>query len=368
MMLWLLILAAPLTAFGSEQEKPAPVKPRQHLLTIEGENNVTFVPAAGLNPASVEYRARIEYLVKTRSGQEIEAEAKAASKKKTRSKPRRTAKKTKKADADDEPPPTVASAVDIAIHAAEMDFLQNGQTVVQSRITRAGFQGRFMPDAPVLSVDYRNAPPPLQDLLKRFDVTAASVLLDDRARVLQPQVRLQGPLHAITETLLSIHTPIPTDVAFWEAPTQLAMGQNQTAKGMLRFEKDKSSITLPGGLVQVKVSGVLKAEGAIVGNFIKDGRYTVTGEQHYDPKSREWRMRTGQSTSRATWPTPAGVTVAHANGKMVVDSKMSGDAPPAGRQKNSRSPDGLRAANDKMVPLLLKIPDPRRAGRRFEHT
>ena len=57
-----------------------------------------------------------------------------------------------------------------------MDFLQNGQTVVQSRITRARFQGRLMPDAPVLSVDYQEAPPPLQDLLKRFDVTAASVL------------------------------------------------------------------------------------------------------------------------------------------------------------------------------------------------
>ena len=158
----------------------------------------------------------------------------------------RTAKKVKKADTDDEPAPIVASAVDIAIHAAEMDFLQNGQTVVQSRITRARFQGRLMPDAPVLNVAYREAPPVLQDLLKRFDVTAASVLLDDRARVLRRQVRLQGPLHAITETILSIHTPIPTDAAFWEAPTQLAMGQNQTAKGMLRFEKDKGSAALPG--------------------------------------------------------------------------------------------------------------------------
>ena len=152
---WLFVFAAPLAAFGSEQETAAPVKPRQHLLTIEGENNVTFVPAAGLDPFKIEYRARIEYLVKTRSGQEVEADSSSnsASKKKTRSKAARAAKKGKKADADDEPAPTVASAVDIAIHAAEMDFLQNGQTVVQSRITRARFQGRFMPDAPVLSVE-----------------------------------------------------------------------------------------------------------------------------------------------------------------------------------------------------------------------
>ena len=57
----------------------------------------------------------------------------------------------------------------------------------------------------------------------------------------------------MVETLLSIHTPIPTDVAFWEAPTQLAMGQGQTAKGSLRFEKEKGSA--PRGLVKVKVSG-----------------------------------------------------------------------------------------------------------------
>ena len=41
------------------------------------------------------------------------------------------------------------------------------------------------------------------------------------------------------ETILSIHTPIPRDVNSWEAPTQLAMGHGQTAKGMLRFEKIK---------------------------------------------------------------------------------------------------------------------------------
>ena len=345
-MLWLFVFSAPLTVFGSEQEKAPPSKPRQHLLTIEGENNVTFVPAAGLEPATVEYRARIEYLVKTRSGQEVEAETKAASKKKTRGKLARTAKKSKKADADDEPPPTVASAVDIAIHAAEMDFLQNGETVVQSRMTRAGFQGRLMPDTPVLTVDFRNAPPPFQDLLKRFDVTAASVLLDDRARVLSRQVRLQGPLHAITETLLSIHTPIPTDAAFWEAPTQLAMGHNQTAKGVLRFEKFKSSSTLPGGLVQVKVSGVLKAEGAIVGNYIKDGRYVVTGEQHYDPKSREWRNAHWSVDVTSDLANAGGVTVAHAKGKMVVDSKLSGDASAAGVQKNSDRPNASEAANE----------------------
>jgi hypothetical protein len=153
--------------------------------------------------------------------------------------------------------------------------------------------------------------------------------------VVRRQVHLQGALHAITETLLSIHTPIPTDAAFWEAPTQLAMGHTQTAKGMLRFEKDKASAALPGGLVRVKVSGVLKAEGAIVGNFIKDGRYTVSGEQHYDPKSREWKNANWSVDVSNDLANAAGLTVAHAKGKMRVESKMVGDGPPVEVQADS---------------------------------
>ena len=127
------------------------------------------------------------------------------------------------------------------------------------------------------------------------------------------------------------------------------MGHNQTAKGMLRFEKVKSSSTLPGGLVQVKVSGVLKAEGAIVGNFIKDGRYAVIGEQHYDPKSREWRRRPLVGRRRERLANAAGVTVAHAKGKMVVDSKMLGDAPLAGVQKNSDRVEASKLRITKMI-------------------
>ena len=161
------------------------------------------------------------------------------------------------------------------------------------------------------------------------------MLLDDRARILKRQVRLQGPLHAIAETILSIHTPIPTDAAFWEAPTQLAMGQNQTAQGMLRFEKDKGSAALPGGLIRVKVSGVLKAEGAVVGNFVKDGRYTVNGEQHYDPKSREWKKASWSVDVATELANAAGITIASEKGKMTVDSKMLGTGESAGEQPAS---------------------------------
>jgi hypothetical protein len=113
------------------------------------------------------------------------------------------------------------------------------------------------------------------------------------------------------------------------------MGHNQTAKGTLRFEKDKGSTTLPGGLVRVKVSGILKAEGAIVGNFVKDGTYTVTGEQHYDPKSREWKKASWSVDVATELANAAGVTVANAKGKMLVESNALGAAPLAGTQQSS---------------------------------
>ena len=78
--------------------------------------------------------------------------------------------------------------------------------------------------------------------------------------------------------------------------------------------------------MRVKVSGVLKAEGAVAGNFIKNGTYTVSGEQHYDPKSREWKTATWSVEIANELTNPAGLTVAHATGKMRVDSKMLGDA------------------------------------------
>lgn len=129
--------------------------------------------------------------------------------------------------------------MDVAVHSTEMRFWQNAKTLVESRISRARFKGRFQPEAPVLSVSYNEAPPALQEVLKRFDSPAASVDIDEDSQVVDRRIRVEGPLRAMVEILLSIHTPIPRNFGFWEAPTQLAMGHGQTAKGMLRFEQRK---------------------------------------------------------------------------------------------------------------------------------
>jgi len=322
---WLFILSSLMIAAGPKPGAGSLPPGRQHLLTIEGENTVRFRAEVGLGPLQIDYRARVEYLVDTRERVDAEAKPAGSPKKKASGRKATAARDKVKRSDSGETAPRIAGAVDVALHSAEMKFRQNGQMVVESRVSRNRFQGRFLSDAPVLSVSYNQAPPALQELLKRFDAPAASVFLDDRAKVVGRVVRIEGPLRAIIETLLSIHTPIPRDVAFWEAPTQLAMGQGQTAKGILRFEKMKEGDVKTSGLVKVKVSGVLKAEGVVVGNFIKDGTYTVTGEQTYDPNSREWTSARWSVDVDNELANANGVTVAQARGKMLVQSKALDD-------------------------------------------
>jgi hypothetical protein len=301
---------------------------RPYVLTIKGENTLTFVPGTGMAPLPIDYKASIEYLVNTRDIQPTSKKEATSRKKSRRGSPRAADREPD--DAPEVERPRAAGAVDLAVHSAELALRHNGRMVTQTRVSRARFQGRFLPDAPVLSVTYYQAPPPLQALLERFDTTSASILIDDRANVVERRVRLEGPLSAIVETLLSIHTPIPKDVGAWEAPTQLAMGHGQTAKGTLRFEKEKATTSTADGLIKVKVSGVLKAEGAIVGHLIKDGKYRVTGEQGYDPRSREWKSARW-SVEIETELANQGATVAHGRGKLLVETKAVDEEAPAKR-------------------------------------
>ena len=293
---------------------------RQHVLTIDGDNTIMFAPCAGLGGAKVDYKARIEYIVNTRTG-----DAAVSSQKSSRKSSISIARSRKKDSG--ETPGKVTSALDIFIHSTEMRFRLNDQTIVDSHISRQRLQGQINPNSPILDVSMKNAPPRLQDVLKMFDTTAATMLLDDNSRVVSRKFRSDGPFHAVIETILSIHTPIPRAVAFWEAPTRLVMGHGQTAKGMLRFEKDKASVAKTGGLVKVKVSGVLKAEGVVAGNLIKDGTYTVTGEQLYDPSSREWRSARWSVVVDNELANPAGIIIARAKGNMLVQSRLFDESP-----------------------------------------
>jgi hypothetical protein len=314
----------------------APLPPgRQHRLSIEGDNTVTFIARAGLAPIAIDYKLKVEYIVDTRYGKEsgpsTEEEArppaeevavkKAVAKKGSRA----------KAKAAETPASKVSGAIDLSLHSFERNTRQNGQTILETRASRSRFQGRIQPDAPVFNVSSNDAPPPVQQILKNFDVVAASLLLNDDLKVVDRKYRFDGPQRAVVETLLSIHTPIPKGADSWESPTQLAMGHGQTAKGKLKFEKQKPTDGKSTDLVKVKVSGVLKAEGVIAGNFIKDGTYTVKGEQVFDSHTHEWTSARWSVEVVNELANQAGFTVAQAKGTMIVESRavVGGGTPTA---------------------------------------
>ncbi len=115
------------------------------------------------------------------------------------------------------------------------------------------------------------------------------MLLNDDLKVVDRKYRFDGPQRAVIETLLSIHTPIPKGSTPGNRPRSSRWATARPPRGMLRFEKEKKTRRAsPTDLVKVKVSGVLKAEGVVAGNFIKDGTYTVTGEQVFDTHTHEW--------------------------------------------------------------------------------
>jgi hypothetical protein len=330
---------------------------RQHRLTIEGENNLTFLPQLGLPPLKVDYKAKVEYIIDTRLGKgpkaaSTEPSSEEVAEKKPVAKAGGSSSRAK-AKKGENPASKVSGAVDLSLHSTEMNFRQNGLSVVEARMSRARFQGRLLPDAPVLNVSMNEAPPRLQEILKSYDSIAASLLVNDDDRVVNRRYRVEGPHRAIIETILSIHAPIPRDADYWESPTQLAMGHGQTAKGILRFDKikkdnikteikkddastnnKKDDVNLKDGpvavdVVKVKVSGVLKAEGVIAGNLIKDGTYTVSGEQVYDSHTREWTSSRWSVVVKNELANQAGVTVAQASGMMTVESRaLAGASPP----------------------------------------
>jgi len=336
-----LVCSATFSAMAGAWALAAAIPPgRQHRLTIEGENNLTFLPQSGLPPLKVDYKAKVEYIIDTRLGKGPKAPSteEVAEKKPVA---RNGGPSRSRAKKGENPASKVSGAVDLSLHSTEMNFRQNGLSVVETRMSRARFQGRLLPDSPVLNVSMNEAPPRLQEILKSYDSIAASLLVNDDDRVVNRRYRVEGPQRAVIETILSIHAPIPRDADSWEAPTQLAMGHGQTAKGILRFGKarkddgakakkddvrtnDNANGNGSSGaadVVRVKVSGVLKAEGAIAGNFIKDGTYTVTGEQIYDTHSREWTSSRWSVVVKNELANQAGVTVAQASGTMVVESR-----------------------------------------------
>jgi hypothetical protein len=61
---WLLILVTVIATAEVSRARGAVPPGRQRVLTIDGENTVMFAPRIGLAGTKLNYKARIEYIVK----------------------------------------------------------------------------------------------------------------------------------------------------------------------------------------------------------------------------------------------------------------------------------------------------------------
>jgi hypothetical protein len=312
-----LVLSLPHFAWGADKPGSTRLPGEAYQITIDGTNTVTFVPQARVEPVQIEFQSRIEYLVNHRMIETTAiANSKNASKKapvtrKTRGKGATVAASTAKA----------VSAIDFLLHTTQSKFTQAGKVVTETQVRRDRFRGRIQPDGPFYDVIPSDAPARLKEILAGYDVVAASVSLDEDDKQIDRKFRNDLPSRAILETLISIHTPIPRNLKTWEVPTQLAMGQGQTAKGNLTLELQGDPAETKG-LLKVSVKGVLKAEGVVAGRFVKDGTYTVTGEQMFDSESREWKSSKWTVAIENALAAQGGQVVGHAKGEMKTETTI----------------------------------------------
>src|SRR5947209_7887398 len=146
-----MIIAVSVIATVGVRSSAGPIPPgRQYLLTIEGENTVTFLPQLGLPPGKIEYQARIEYIVDTRYGKEtrpssepeddIEGDDPPVEKAVAKTTKARSSSKSARAKKGANPALKASGAVDLSLHSSEMSFKQNGQPILERKITRNAFQ------------------------------------------------------------------------------------------------------------------------------------------------------------------------------------------------------------------------------------
>lgn len=178
----------------------------------------------------------------------------------------------------------------VALHTLGVTIRDANRILTQSSLSRAGAKLQ-QGVQPATVIEFRNAPPALQERLAEFDTPLARVTTDPEGRETARDVVLKpdSPLvkAGIIDNLRLFHAPYPRDAPEWEAPASLSLGNGQHAHGTLRYEKLLTEPG-PGGTMRVKVSGELRAEGSVGIGELRNGSYRVSGEQVYDPAIGAW--------------------------------------------------------------------------------
>lgn len=178
----------------------------------------------------------------------------------------------------------------LQVDLAQVKSTTNGQEQVNARMSRSGitdFSG-----GKTKEVKTESGPPQLKRMLTDSFGSPICKLEVDASGKEQKRTIVAGPgakelidSGMIANTTL-FHPWYAADKDEWEAPMELSAGMMAMATGKVKYTK------IPGGKggQAVKVAGTLRLDGAQApgGLVFKNGKYTVSGEQTYDPDRGEW--------------------------------------------------------------------------------
>jgi len=177
-------------------------------------------------------------------------------------------------------------AVDVSIHSIDIEMKVGGKATT-SHFDRTAIRTKDGGQERV--VVYDKAPSALRTVMEEFDRPVATIALDSEGGETGRSLKIDKTslliVHGMIDNTRIFHVRFPQGKDRWEAPAKIPMGFGQYARGTLTYQKVDS--TAAAGPVRVKVSGELRLTGKMGGGEIKDGKFTVSGEQVYDPAGRE---------------------------------------------------------------------------------
>jgi hypothetical protein len=181
-----------------------------------------------------------------------------------------------------------ANVDEVSIGGMQVKVDLDGRTIMNSRMDRTG--ARFHEgDQNPTDVPYDRAPDPLKKLLAQFDVPAACITLGPDGGETGREILLERESslieNGVVENARLFHAPFPGAQTEWESPAKISMGTGHFSQGTLKYVKGETDAR---GLVEISVSGELKADGKTGDSKIRNGVYRVSGRQQFDPSQDRW--------------------------------------------------------------------------------
>lgn len=184
--------------------------------------------------------------------------------------------------------PLPKGRVETRIDGLAVSTSLNGQPGQNSRMSRSGFS--LTTPQETQKFTYDDAPPALKAILAQFgEPLAVYSLGTEGEEIAPPELKIKSGVlidtnaHMLTRVF---HPRFPRREAKWVVATAIPIGQGQTSKGNLTYEK--LSRPAADGSVRVKVSGTLEVSGMLGQSRIDKGSYVVSGEQTYNMKVGDW--------------------------------------------------------------------------------